>query len=333
MANGIIKLKHAGERAFGSSTGAGSGIIVGEGFGGEAGLGGPGGGGSARFRQAGGGGLGGSEDEGDSRRGASKHMPMLMEESMKGGGRPVSAGMGDVAAAAAAALAIESGRDGFAALEGDEEENYGGPEEPKDSRGHKKPTGSKEAMGDHEARDGKGGAVFDSGQTTVTSPSTDGGQAEARTAGSNSSTNKDDRRSSEMSTDDVAGGGGSDHGDDCRGNDDDDDDNEEEKVKPVLTRKTLCPALEAELMHVAFKIFDLDNSGTVTKEVRFSFGRIPVCELRSVWIITIWFWILRLHLSRRGGYIDCFDVAVDQLRAISARLFATVQVGLGLRIV
>ncbi|CAN0079349.1 unnamed protein product, partial [Ectocarpus fasciculatus] len=38
------------------------------------------------------------------------------------------------------------------------------------------------------------------------------------------------------------------------------------KPEEVLVRKTFCPALEPELLDVAFKIFDLDNSGTVTKE-------------------------------------------------------------------
>lgn len=41
-----------------------------------------------------------------------------------------------------------------------------------------------------------------------------------------------------------------------------------EKKKEVLVRGTLCPALEPELLDVALKIFDLDNSGTVTKEVQ-----------------------------------------------------------------
>lgn len=43
---------------------------------------------------------------------------------------------------------------------------------------------------------------------------------------------------------------------------------EKPKQEEVLVRKTFCPALEPELLDVAFKIFDLDNSGTVTKEVR-----------------------------------------------------------------
>ncbi|CAN0047968.1 unnamed protein product, partial [Ectocarpus sp. 12 AP-2014] len=41
---------------------------------------------------------------------------------------------------------------------------------------------------------------------------------------------------------------------------------EKPKEEEVLVRKTFCPALEPELLDVAFKIFDLDNSGTVTKE-------------------------------------------------------------------
>ncbi|CAN0424224.1 unnamed protein product, partial [Ectocarpus sp. 12 AP-2014] len=41
---------------------------------------------------------------------------------------------------------------------------------------------------------------------------------------------------------------------------------EKPKQEEVLVRKTFCPALEPELLDVAFKIFDLDNSGTVTKE-------------------------------------------------------------------
>ncbi|CBJ26370.1 Small Conductance Mechanosensitive Ion channel [Ectocarpus siliculosus] len=41
---------------------------------------------------------------------------------------------------------------------------------------------------------------------------------------------------------------------------------EKPKQEEVLVRTTFCPALEPELLDVAFKIFDLDNSGTVTKE-------------------------------------------------------------------
>lgn len=48
-----------------------------------------------------------------------------------------------------------------------------------------------------------------------------------------------------------------------------DEEDQEEEKEEVLVRKTLCPALEPELLDVAFKIFDLDNSGTVTKEVQF----------------------------------------------------------------
>lgn len=36
----------------------------------------------------------------------------------------------------------------------------------------------------------------------------------------------------------------------------------------VLTKNFFCPALHQKLLEVAFKIFDLDGSGTVTKEVR-----------------------------------------------------------------
>eukprot|EP00752_Nemacystus_decipiens_P002553 g2394.t1 len=41
---------------------------------------------------------------------------------------------------------------------------------------------------------------------------------------------------------------------------------QEDEEEKLLVRKTLCPALEPELLDVAFKIFDLDGSGTVTKE-------------------------------------------------------------------
>ena len=45
-----------------------------------------------------------------------------------------------------------------------------------------------------------------------------------------------------------------------------DEGNDEEQE--VLMRKTFCPALHPDLLNVAFKIFDFDDSGIVTKEVR-----------------------------------------------------------------
>lgn len=42
----------------------------------------------------------------------------------------------------------------------------------------------------------------------------------------------------------------------------------EEQPQELLTRTTLCPVLEPELQDVVFKIFDIDKSGTVTREVR-----------------------------------------------------------------
>eukprot|EP00903_Cladosiphon_okamuranus_P016946 g15621.t1 len=51
-----------------------------------------------------------------------------------------------------------------------------------------------------------------------------------------------------------------------RNEDDEEEEKEEEEEEEKLVRKTLCPALEPELLDVAFKIFDHDGSGTVTKE-------------------------------------------------------------------
>ncbi|CAM9436697.1 unnamed protein product, partial [Scytosiphon promiscuus] len=41
---------------------------------------------------------------------------------------------------------------------------------------------------------------------------------------------------------------------------------EEEEPEEMLTRTTLCPVLEPEVQDVVFKIFDIDKSGTVTRE-------------------------------------------------------------------
>ena len=71
-----------------------------------------------------------------------------------------------------------------------------------------------------------------------------------------------------------------------RGDDDDSDssggraistssDEENDEEQEVLTRKTFCPALHPDLLNVAFKIFDFDDSGTVTKKVRASCVLLP----------------------------------------------------------
>ena len=43
---------------------------------------------------------------------------------------------------------------------------------------------------------------------------------------------------------------------------------DEDEPEEVLVRATLCPLLHEELMTIAFKLFDADTSGTVTREVR-----------------------------------------------------------------
>lgn len=48
---------------------------------------------------------------------------------------------------------------------------------------------------------------------------------------------------------------------------DEGDDEEEEEEEEVLTRETLCPVLEDQILDKAFKIFDLNDNGSVTKEV------------------------------------------------------------------
>ena len=53
-------------------------------------------------------------------------------------------------------------------------------------------------------------------------------------------------------------------------------DEENDEEQEVLTRKTFCPALHPDLLNVAFKIFDFDDNGTVTNEVRASCGLFTV---------------------------------------------------------
>ena len=55
-------------------------------------------------------------------------------------------------------------------------------------------------------------------------------------------------------------------------------DEEDDEEQEVLMRKTFCPALHPDLLNVAFKIFDLDDNGTVTKEVRLPVYYLPQQE-------------------------------------------------------
>ena len=53
-------------------------------------------------------------------------------------------------------------------------------------------------------------------------------------------------------------------------------DEENDEEQEVLMRETFCPALHPDLLNVAFKVFDPDDNGTVTKEVRAACVLFPV---------------------------------------------------------
>lgn len=81
-------------------------------------------------------------------------------------------------------------------------------------------------------------------------------------------------------------------------------DADEEEEEEVLTRETLCPVLEDQVLDNVFKIFDLNNNGSVTKEVRgpacstSSRG----CPFRRFWVVYAW---LRLEYESLLGGAVC----------------------------
>lgn len=70
----------------------------------------------------------------------------------------------------------------------------------------------------------------------------------------------------------TAGGSGCTGGPDCQGRErsgtrSEGEDEGDGRKQEVIPAERLCPGLKPELLHVALKIFDLDGSGTITREV------------------------------------------------------------------